>query len=268
MRKVSVGVCLGMVGALALISCRETAPQPDPTPTPAPTATASATASPSGARSVVEETDDFLFEYSYPAEAGNVPELASLLDRRLTSVRAELVRDSAAARQEARDSGFPFNAYSTGVAWAVVADTPRFLSLSATITSYSGGAHGNMGFDALVWDKEAGRALDPGQLFTSAAALEEVLGAGLCDQLQRERTARRGQVPTGEGTFEDCVPLADTTLLLGSSNGRVFNRIGVMIGPYVAGPYAEGSYEFTLPVDAAVLAAVREEYRPAFAARN
>jgi hypothetical protein len=119
-----------------------------------------------------------------------------------------------------------------------------------------------------VWDKEAGRALDPAQLFTSTAALDEAIGTSLCDLLQRERAARRGQEPTGEGTFEECVPLADTTLLLGSTNSAKFNRIGVVIGPYVAGPYAEGSYEFTIPVDAEVLAAVREEYRPAFASRN
>lgn len=268
MGKVSLGVCLGMMGAAALVSCREAPPQPDPTPTPTASASATASANPSGARSVVEETDDFQFEYSYPAEAGNVPELAALLDARLTRTRAGLVRDSAAARQEARDSGFPFNAYSAGVTWAVVADTPRFLSLSASITSYSGGAHGNMGFDALVWDKETGRALDPAQLFTSLGALEEVIGTPLCDLLQRERNARRGQEPTGDGTFDECVPLADTTLLLGSSNRRTFNRIGVVMGPYVAGPYAEGSYEFTIPADAAVLETVREEYRPAFAARN
>lgn len=257
-----------MAGALALISCQETPPQPDPTPTPTATATATATSSPSGARSVVEETDDFQFEYSYPAEAGNIPELAALLDARLTRERAGLVRASADARQEARDSGFPFNAYSTGVAWAVVADTPRFLSLSASITSYSGGAHGNMGFDTLVWDKDTNRALDPAEFFTSPAALEEAIGTQLCDLLQRERAVRRGQEPTGEGTFEDCVPLANTTLLLGSTSRRAFNRLGVLIGPYVAGPYAEGSYEFTIPVDAEVLETVREEYRPAFAARR
>lgn len=269
MHKVSLGVCLGMAGAMALVSCRETPPEPDPTPTATASASATATAAPaSGARSVVEETDDFGFEYSYPAEAGNIPELAALLDARLTRTRAGLVRDSAAARQEARDSGFPFNAYSAGVAWSVVTDTPRFLSLSASISSYSGGAHGNAGFDALVWDREAKRAVDVGAFFTSLDALEEAIGAGLCDQLQAERAARRGQVPTGEGTFEECVPLSDTTLLLGSTNARTFNRLGVMMGPYVAGPYAEGSYEFTLPVDAKVLDAVKQEYRTAFASRH
>lgn len=268
MRKVSLGFCLGMVGALALVSCQDPPPEPDPTPTPTATASASATSSPSGARSVVEETDDFQFEYAYPAEAGNIPELAALLDGRLTRTRASLVRDSAEARQEARDSGFPFNAFSTGVTWAVVTETPRYLSLSASITSYSGGAHGNMGFDTLVWDKEARRAMAPADFFTSLDALDSAIGTRLCELLQRERAARRGAEPSGEGTFEECVPLADTTVLLGSSNGRAFNRIGVLIGPYVAGPYAEGSYEFTVPADGEVLEAVREEYRSAFAPRN
>lgn len=262
-------VCLGMVAAVALVSCREEAPAPDPVPTPTASASAIATAEPAnGARTVAEETDDFLFEYSYPAEAGNVAELAALLDARLVRVRAGLARDAAEGREAARDNGFPFNKYSTGIAWSVVADTPRFLSLSASITSYTGGAHGNAGFDALVWDREANAAVEPAAFFTSTAALEEAIGTRLCDLLNRERAARRGAEGIDGELFNDCVPLADTTILLGSTNRRVFNRIGVLMGPYVAGPYAEGSYEFTVPVDAAVLEAVKDDYRSAFAARN
>ena len=269
MRMVSRGVCLGMAGAILLVSCREEAPAPDPAPTTPPVATASATATPvSGARTVEEETDDFLFEYAYPAEAGNIPALAALLDARLVRVREGLARDSRQAREDARDNGFPFNKYSTGIGWSVVADTPRFLSLSAAISSYSGGAHGNAGFDALVWDKEAGRALEPGAFFASTDALDAAIGPRLCDLLQRERAVRRGGEAASGGIFDECVPLTDTTVLLGSTNGRVFNRIGVLMGPYVAGPYAEGTYEFTIPVDAAVLDVVRDEYQSAFASRN
>ncbi|MFC3102048.1 PdaC/SigV domain-containing protein [Altererythrobacter lauratis] len=258
-------VCAGMVAAALLASCRESPPPPpEPTPTVSATATASATPEPSGARSVAEETDDFLFEYAYPAEAGNIPALAILLDARLTRARASLAREAAEGRAAARDNGFPFNKYSTGITWAVVTDTPRFLSLSAQITSYTGGAHGNAGFDALVWDREADKALKPEEFFTSIEALDDAIGTRLCDMLQRERSARRGGEKLG-GQFDDCVKLADTTLLLGSSNGRAFNRLGVMMGPYVAGPYAEGTYEFTVPVDAKVIATVKEEYRSAFA---
>ena len=39
---------------------------------------------------------------------------------------------------------------------------------------------------------------------------------------------------------------------------KTFDRIGILIGPYVAGPYAEGSYEFTFPVDSAVIDAVNQ----------
>lgn len=273
MRKVSSGVAL----VLLLAACDLINPQPQPTPTPTPTASASATAPASGARSVEEETDDFLFAYAYPAQAGNIPPLARLLDARADRLRAQLAEQSAQGRADARGNGFPFNKYSSTVKWEVVAETPDYLSLSAEMTSYTGGAHGNYGFDSLVWDKRRDRALQVGEFFTSLAALEEVVGEDLCNLLNAERAKRRGvnapdelaaTAAAADDPFNQCVPLSDTTLLLGSTDGRKFNRIGVQIGPYVAGPYAEGSWEFTLPASAEVLATVAPEFRDAFAARN
>ncbi|MEO5706052.1 MAG: DUF4163 domain-containing protein [Alteraurantiacibacter sp.] len=272
-------VCTGMAICLALAACDPSQPNPDAsaTPAPLPSASASATLHASGARSVEEETDDFIFSYAYPAEAGNIPKLATLLDGRLERLRVQLVEQSAQGRDAARGNGFPFNKYSSSVEWQVVADTPRFLSLSAELTSYTGGAHGNYGYDSLVWDKTSGRALQVGEFFTSIAALEDVVGERLCELLDAERAKRRGDNASDEATataaapddpFNSCVPLSDTTLLLGSTNGRTFNRVGVQIGPYVAGPYAEGSWEFTLPVDAAVMGVVMPEFRDAFTARN
>ncbi|WP_169053454.1 DUF4163 domain-containing protein [Alteraurantiacibacter aquimixticola] len=260
-----------LASGLLLMSCREEAPEPLPSESAAATPVPPETpAIVSGARDVREETDDFLFEYSYPVEAGRIPALAAMLDARLERERTSLARQSAEAREDAGDDGFPFNKYSTGVEWQVVADTPRFLSLSASLSSYSGGAHGNYGFDSLVWDREADAALEPVAMFTSLAALEEVLGEDLCDMLNVERATRRGEPiePGSDDMFDQCVPLSDTTILLGSTNGRAFNRIGVQMGPYVAGPYAESAYEFTLPVTRAVMDTVKEDYRSAFAPRN
>ncbi|MXO72774.1 DUF4163 domain-containing protein [Alteraurantiacibacter buctensis] len=274
MRKVSPALAL----VLLLAACDPTDPQPQASSTPTPSASASASAAPaSGARSVEEETDDFLFAYAYPAQAGNIAPLARLLDSRADRLRAQLAEQSAQGRADARSNGFPFNKYSSSVTWEVVAETPDYLSLSAELTSYTGGAHGNYGFDSLVWDKQGERVLQVGEFFTSLAALEEVVGEDLCDLLNAERAKRRGpdaaenQAIAGiepDDPFNQCVPLSDTTLLLGSTNGSKFNRIGVQIGPYVAGPYAEGSWEFTLPVTAEVLATVAPEFRDAFAARN
>ena len=268
MRKVSLIVATAMV----LASCREEAP---PAPEPSPSESTSTSTSEStvtvinGARSVVEETDDFLFEYSYPAEAGNIPALAGLLDERLARARSELSMQAADGREAASDDGFPYNKYSNEVIWQVVTNLPGFLSLSARISSYTGGAHGNYGSSALLWDKTNEVELDPLSAFTSAAALDEALGETLCEALNSERAKRRGTAVEGEGDiFDACVKPSESTVLLGSSNGRAFNRIGFVMDPYVAGPYAEGSYEFTLNVNQDVLDAVKEEYRSAFAARN
>ena len=133
--------------ALGLMGCPSPAPTPTPTPTatptPSPTASASASAHSNGARKVSEETDDYLFDYAYPKEAGRIPALAALLDGRLERDRAELAQQSAEARKDARGAGFPYNKYSLATAWKVVADLPGWLSLSGDIESYNGGAHGN-----------------------------------------------------------------------------------------------------------------------------
>lgn len=238
--------------------------------TPAASETTRAESSANGARAVSEETDDFLFEYSYPAEAGRIAELATVLDVMLEQRRGELAREAAEARREARDNGFPYNKHSYTGEWKVVADLPQWLSLSADISTYSGGAHGNYTVQSLVWDKDKTRSMDAVELFASPAALEQALGDRFCEALDREREKRRGE-PVGNAVddiFSECPKIGDLEILVGSSNRRTFDRLTLYAGPYVAGPYAEGAYEVNLSVDRAVLDAVKPEYRTAFTARN
>jgi len=244
------------------------APQGEPSPSPLPERGSN------GARSVAEETDDFLFEYAYPAQAGRIPALAALLDERLEDQRGELARTSAEARREARSDGFPYNKHSYTGDWKIVADLPRWLSLSNAFSTYSGGAHGNFGLESLVWDKQQEEAMEGIDLFVSPAALEQALGERFCEELDRERAKRRGApeqeqaAETGGSTFTDCPEIGDLTVLVGSAGGRRFDRLTLYAGPYVAGPYVEGAYEVNLRVDRAVLEAVRPEYRESFASRN
>ncbi len=281
------GLFFWSLAALALVSCREEAheetrspvsatplpPRGTPPGTPSgtpPDTAATLLATPRGARSVAEETDTFLFEYAYPQPPGDIPELAAWLDRRLEQEREKLANEADRAREAARNDGFPFNKFSSETQWQVVADLPDYLSLSAALSTYTGGAHPNYGFDATIWDKASGKALEPMSLFTSAGALDRALGRQLCDALNAERAKRRG-TEIAEGSdegFDACVKPDETNLLLGSRSGRKFDRVGVRIAPYIAGPYVEGAYEFTFDVTPAVLATVRPEYRDAFAARN
>jgi hypothetical protein len=243
---------------------------PSAKPTPTPTVTATATAASNGARAVSEETDDFLFEYSYPSEAGRIPELAALLDRRLDRNRAALATESAEARREARSNGFPYNKHSYTAEWKVVADLPGWLSLSEDVSTYTGGAHGNYTMQSLVWDKTAGKAVAALTLFASPKALEQALGERFCQGLDRERGKRRGAAVPDESDdmFDKCPGIDELEVLAGSSNRRTFNRLTFYAAPYVAGPYAEGAYEVNVNVDRAILDAVKPEYRPAFTARN
>ena len=240
-------------------------------PVPTPDATETGDGMPvGGARQVSEETESFVFRFSYPQQAGEIPGLAAWLDQRMDRSREAIEREATRDRAAARRDGFPFNKYSNGASWQVVADLPRWLSLSAALDSYQGGAHPNYGFDSIVWDKEGERTLQPMAFFTSAEALDDALGQRLCDALNVERAERRGapiEADSGD-SYDACIKVDETNLLLGSNNGRTFNRIGIQIAPYLAGSYAEGSYEFTFGMDADLLAIVKPEFQDAFSAAD
>jgi hypothetical protein len=268
-------MALALAGSLAACdigggSASDPAPTATPKPTDTATPTATATAASNGARAVSEETDDFLFEYSYPSEVGKIPELAALLDARLARQRADLAREAEEARREARDNGFPYNKHSFSSEWQVVASLPGWLSLSESVATYTGGAHGNTNMRSLVWDKQAGKAMEAIALFTSPAALEKALGDRFCAGLDRERAKRRGApvASDSQDEFDKCPGIDELEILVGSSNGRTFNRLTLYASPYVAGPYAEGEYQVNINVDRAILEAVRPEFREAFSARN
>lgn len=242
--------------------------RPDANPSGSVESVARATAAAGGARAVEEENELYSFHYSYPGAAGRIPALAALLDARLDADRAELTAQTAQAQKDAQAEGFPWRPYDRSTAWAVVADLPDWLSMSADLYQYSGGAHGMSTFDSLLWDKRKGAPLAPLALFSSAEALEAAIKPQFCTLLDRQRAAKRGaeESRAGGGLFDECITLASTTVILGSSNRRTFDRIGFLIPPYEAGPYVEGTYEVTLPVTARILAAVRPEYRESFTA--
>jgi hypothetical protein len=205
------------------------------------------------------------FTYGWPAEVSAVPALVERFTAERDTLLTEQKDEWTQSLREFGDSDcFACVNRSYDKTWAVVADLPRFLSLSASFHAYTGGAHGNGAYNALVWDRQAKAAFDPKAMFRSDQALQDALGAPWCTALRAERKQRMGEDFSDDGFFQ-CPPIADLTVLVGSSDKRAFNRIGLLAAPYVAGSYAEGTYEVTLPVTAKVLDAVKPEYREAFA---
>ena len=245
--------------------------------TATPQASAQAVAKTSGAagsttrKSIEKDGGTWKFTYDWPAAVSAQPALAAQFaaerDKALAEEKASWERDSAASPSDC----IACRSREYQKTWKVVAELPGWLSLSADLYSYTGGAHGMGGLQSLVWDKAARQAYDGVALFRSPQALDAALGAKLCAALDVERAKKRGepvQPPvSGDTGFSACQHVSDATVLVGSSNGKAFDRIGIWFGPYVAGPYAEGAYELNFPVDAKVLAAVKPEFAAAFAAR-
>ncbi|MEM9501329.1 MAG: hypothetical protein AAF941_05730 [Pseudomonadota bacterium] len=210
------------------------------------------------------------FNYAWPKEASAIPGLVSLLMQRRDEALVAQKSEWESALAEFGDSdcvscvnrGF-------GTTWEALADLPRFLSLSAERYAYTGGAHGNSDFDALVWDREAnnglGEGLDPLDLFVGEYEFGETVRGPYCEALIAKQNERRGNAGMADAEMlAACPALDELTIIVGSSNGQTFDRIGLLAAPYVAGSYAEGPYEVTLPVTERVLQAVKPEYLDAF----
>lgn len=231
---------------------------------------ASASASSAGkAKSVAEDTDLYSYEFSYPAQVGVHPELAAQLEQNAAKARAEMIAEAKEFAADAKANGFPFHPHSYSAEWQVVADLPGYLSLSNAFATFSGGAHGMYGLEGYVWDKANKRGFASDQLFQSPSYLGSTMGDAVCAALDTERAKRRGgPVDRDDDVFGTCPKLDEATILVGSSNGKTFDRITVWFGPYVAGPYAEGAYELDFPMTKAMLDAVKPAYKTVFSAKS
>lgn len=261
------------VSFLALAACKKEAPVPQPSmnassgASATPSQAAAAAPAPAGqARSVKEENDRYDFEYAYPAAAGAIPALKAKLDADLAAQRAELVAEAKEGADDAKQGDYPYHPHSRMMDWKVVTDLPNWLSMSTIVSTFEGGAHPNYVYDAMLWDKTANRQRDALDLFTSKKALSDAIGKAFCDAIDRQRTKKRGEpIARASGEmFTNCLDPVDYTVILGSAGRQGFDRIGILVPPYEAGPYAEGSYEVTLPITGKVLALVKPEYRASF----
>lgn len=209
------------------------------------------------------------FAYGWPAQVSAIAPLAEMLesarDDALTAQKTEWEQSVA----EFADMGCITcinRSYSKN--WSVAADTPRFLVVSGETFTYTGGAHGNSTFDALAWDREgddgAGEVMDPVNLFVDPVALENVAYGDYCQSLLEERGRKFDQSIEGMNKFENCPSVAELVVIPLSSDGKTFDRINFLAAPYVAGSFAEGPYEFAIPMTDTLLTIVRPKYRDAF----
>jgi hypothetical protein len=221
-------------------------------------------ATPAFAAPRVVPASDLLINESTPAiswrwrmapEAATQPALlAGLRSEALkaaTTGKGEAARDAA----DAKKAGFPFRRYESISDWSLAADTPRLLALVGESYAFTGGAHGNTGYTANIWDKTAQKSVPFSALFTDWAKARRLIEPAYCAALATEQKARGGN------PVNNCPKLADQPIVPWAGLAAQATQLRVLLGPYTAGSYAEGSYLITLPWPEGIKPLVKPAYR-------
>ena len=204
-----------------------------------------------------ERTALLEFRYDWPAEAEAVPALRAALRRRLDRAHAEALAAARDSRASAREAQVVFHTELYDERWSLEASNERFLSLTADLHTDNNGAHPNRAFDALIWDRARGRA-------TSARAL---LGPAVLGRLSPAYCSRLAAMVAAHGGVPPsrCPPLAEQVLAFSDQDhdGR-FDTLHILVPPYVAASYADGSFVVDVPLGRGDLDGLAPADRAAF----
>ena len=204
------------------------------------------------------------FEFSWSREATAVPALVARL-------RAELAREKARTIDGGeRDYAMRRMGWQSVTSYTTRGETRRLLSLAREYWAFTGGAHGNGATTPLLWDRRLGKEIQFASLFSNADGFAAILRGPYCRALERQRAEKRGG-NAALGTvpeFDSCPALKDVAIIPASAgrHGR-FTEIHLIAAPYTAGPYVEGEYDTVVRVSRRLIATLKSQYRPSFAAR-
>jgi hypothetical protein len=255
--------------AILLVACKQQAAPPANDAKPAAQAPAKPAAPAAKAFTYDEKNELIEFHYAWSAEAAAVPQLVDRFRKDMEKVKAELIANARGDKAFREKQGFDFNPYSSETDYRTAGQSARLLSLSIDAGSYTGGAHGNYGTSALLWDRQAAKEIKIADLFSAPANMDRLLTNRWCEELNQMREEKRGEPVGGGGMFDEC-PKLDEIAIIPTDNDRDgrFDVLVLTASPYVAGPYAEGSYDVELAMKPEILAALKDEYRASFEAQT
>ena len=212
-----------------------------------------ANALPPGTELIERSARDYQFSYSFPIEAAAIPAIDALLRRDARETEAAVRRAAAEARREA---GRDFIPHELRQEWRTDANLAELVALSGSAQSFTGGAQVNTRFVTFLWDRSAGERIEFRDLFSDPDAALAALTRGFCPLLDQERARRR---EGGEGRI-DCPELDDHPITLVTGPSGPIEAFRVLVEPYAAGSYAEGTYEIDVPVSDEVLRLMRARF--------
>lgn len=211
-------------------------------------------------------TDEYSFAFVYPKAVERVPELDALVRAEAAAAEAWIAARAAEARAEGREA--PRLTYEA--VWQIDSVLPELAAASGTIGYHAGGAHGGIEYKTILIDRESGRPMEIEEVFDPGFFEPNLLGyrlwgiravqAAFCRALTRAVRARRGD----PAAAVECPRVEDQPVTFLCGDGGRIDRLRALLNPYVAGSWAEGPYQIDVPIDAAMMSAVRRRFRPAF----
>jgi hypothetical protein len=198
------------------------------------------------------------FRWSLAPEASLEPALVREMRGEALAERAKAIREAEADNSVSQPGGRRAP-YEWIERWSPTAETDLLLGFSGEQYRFTGGAHGNLVLRGIIWDRGANRRIAFSELFQNPAAATAAMKPAFCKALDAERAQRRGgQVGN---MFDDCPDFTAYAIVpLGDGEISAFR---VLVPPYEAGPWAEGSYEIML--DASLVKAyLLPRYAPVF----
>ena len=147
-----------------------------------------------------------------------------------------------------------FNAYSLSIEWTLAAKAGDLISLEGFTSAYTGGAHGNYGTDARIYDLASGKEVFLRDLLADPdAAMQDALPVVLSEiaRLRSEKAGGGGSEETFRGEAADAVS-ADSLMdgeigLVASTKANALGGFVVHFAPYEIASYAEGAYKVVVP---------------------
>lgn len=213
---------------------------------------------------VVRKTAALDFSYVWPADAVAVPQLDLRFYTEAKRALAHAEKGATEDQQLAREQKRGYNQEYYSKQWTTAGSTARLLSLQYQHGTYTGGAHPNTDYGALLWDRGRKREISIDALFLRSGSFAALTRVAYCRALDAERRKRREGEKLG-GDFDQCPQYRDLAIAPADKNRNgPFETIEFVASPYVAGPYSEGEYEISLPVTSQMIQAIKPEYRSSF----
>ncbi len=181
------------------------------------------------------------------------PELAEEIRAKANAGTEDFIASAKADREMAADKGFEFRPHLLDVNWTDVGPSEgRLAGFVGKYAVYSGGAHPNVSFDVLNWDRETNSRIVFEDLFEDVedarAAMREALKAELT-QAKRKRLEGSGMnqkemIETWvTPAFEDNPAVFEGFTIAPSSEPAKAGGLVYHFAPYEVGAYAEGVYQ-------------------------